>query len=130
MMDTLLLRPSPPTRLAALLVFTLVVFNLFYHGAQPYSVGLIPAPWDKAVHATLFAGFATLTWVMLGGRSPFADLLAPIAAIVIGVADEWAQSFVPGRGVDASDLVADAIGAVLAVGALATLRRRALLRSG
>ena len=130
MMDTLLLRPSSPIRLAALLLFTLVVLNLFYHGAQPYSVGLVPAPWDKAVHATLFGGLATLIWVMLGGRRPLADLLAPLGAMGVGVVDEWAQSFVPGRGVDAADLIADAVGALLAVGVLATLRRRAALRRG
>jgi hypothetical protein len=128
-MDTLLLRPSVRIRVLALLLCTLVAGNLFVHGAQPYSVGVFAAPWDKGVHAVLFAAFATLIWVVLGGRRPFADVVAPLAAIGIGVADEWAQSFVPGRSVDAADLAADAFGALAAIWVLATLRRRAVLRA-
>jgi VanZ family protein len=129
-MDSLLLRPSVRMRVLALLMCLLVAANLFAHGAQPYSVGVFTAPWDKAVHAVLFAAFATLIWVVLGGRRPFADVVAPLVAIGIGVADEWAQSFVPGRSVDAADLAADAFGALAAIGVLTMLRRRAGLRAG
>ena len=111
-------------RMLALLAFVFVAANLFWHGAQPYAVGLVSAPWDKLAHLTLFGGFGGTAWVMLGGGRPTADVLVPMAAIIVGLADEFAQSFNPGRVVGLGDLAADAIGAVLAVATLALLRER------
>lgn len=123
-----LLRPLlfPPRwmRLLALLAFVFVGVNLFWHGAQPYAVGLIAAPWDKVAHMTLYGGFGATAWVMLGGGRPTADLLAPMAAVTIGIADEFAQSFNPGRVVGLGDLAADALGALIVVSMLALMRER------
>ncbi len=115
-------------RLLALNAFVLVAANLFWHGAQPYAVGAVPPPWDKLAHVVLYAGFAAAAWVMLGGGRRTADVLAPMAAIAVGVLDEVAQTFNPGREVGLWDLAADATGAILAVLLLASARR-ALRRS-
>jgi VanZ family protein len=120
----LLLAPPRWLRLLALLAFALVAVNLFWHGAQPYAVGLFRPPWDKLAHAVVFGGFAALAWIGLGGTRPRADLLAPLAALALGAADEWAQSMHPGRSVGLDDLAADFAGALLAVTVLAVLRNR------
>jgi VanZ family protein len=121
-----LLRPVlfPPRwmRLLALLAFTFVAANLFWHGAQPYAVGAVSEPWDKLAHLVLYGGFGGAAWVMLGGGRPTADVLAPMAALLVGVADEFAQSFSPGRVVGLGDIAADAIGALLVVMTLVWLR--------
>jgi VanZ family protein len=116
--------PTRWMRMLALLAFVFVLANLFWHGAQPYAVGVVPAPWDKLAHLTVYGGFGALAWVMLGGGRPTADVLAPMAAVLVGVADEFAQSFNPGRVVGLDDLIADAIGAVLVVATFALLRER------
>jgi VanZ family protein len=116
----------PPrwVRAIAALAFVLVAANLFWHGAQPYAVGLIPPPWDKLAHAIVYAGFAAAAWVMLGAARPTADVLAPAAALSVGVVDELLQGLHPGRVAGLADLAADAAGAILAVAVLCTLRER------
>jgi VanZ family protein len=111
-------------RLLALFAFVFVAANLFWHGAQPYAVGVVAPPWDKVAHLILYGGFGGAAWVMLGGGRPTADVLAPMAAVIIGVADEFAQSFNPGRVVGLGDIAADAIGALLVVTTLVWLRER------
>ena len=111
-------------RLFAAFAFVTVAANLFWHGSQPYAVGLIQAPWDKLAHLVLYAGFCGAAWITLGGARPAADVLAPLAAIAIGLADEILQSFNPGRVVGIADLAADAVGALLAVALLGSLRAR------
>lgn len=116
--------PTRWMRMLALLAFVFVAANLFWHGAQPYAVGIVNEPWDKLAHLTVYGGFGALAWVMLGGGRPTADVLAPMAATLVGIADEFAQSFNPGRVVGLADLTADAIGAVLVVATLALFRER------
>ena len=55
-----------------------------------------------------------------------------VGAVLWGVSDEWHQSFVPGREVDAVDLLADVAGSALAVAAasLPGAARRLLARCG
>lgn len=125
--DTVLaLLTDPPAwlRAGAATLLVALAANLFYHGAQPYAVGLIQPPWDKLAHAVLFGGVAGLAWVALGGRGRIADLGAFVVAAGIGAIDEAVQSLLPGRSVDAVDLVADVVGAALAVWLLRTLRAR------
>ena len=124
-----LLNPPRRLRVLALILFAALAANLFYHGAQPYAVGLIPPPWDKLAHLFVFGGFAGLTWVALGGVS-LANWLAPLAAVVVGLADEFWQGFHPGRSVDVKDVVADLVGGVLVVLVLAWLRRSVVRRHG
>lgn len=122
------LRPVlfPPRwmRVLALVVLAALVTNLLWHGAQPYAVGLLPAPWDKLAHLAVYGALGGAAWVGLGAGRATADLLAPMAAIAIGVIDEFAQTFNPGRMVGLDDLVADALGAILVVAVLAALRER------
>jgi VanZ family protein len=70
----------------------------------------------------LYGGFSAAAWVALGGARPTADLLAPIVAVSVGLLDEYAQSFAPGREVGLDDLFADSVGAVAAVLVLTALR--------
>ncbi len=60
--------PSPRDRAWATAVALFLIANLFYHGAQPYAVGAVPAPWDKPVHMLLFFMLGTLAWVAFAGR--------------------------------------------------------------
>lgn len=124
-----LLFPGRRLRLAAGAAFVFASVALLYEGAQPGAVGLVPAPWDKLAHAALFALFGALAWIALGGRVPLASRFAPLAAIAVGVADEFAQSFAPGRVADGWDLLADAIGALVAVRVLVGLRERHVLHA-
>ncbi len=108
--------------LAAVLAIGVCV-NLFLHGAQPYAVGLFRAPWDKLAHASLFFVLAALAWLITGARH---GLLVIAACALVGAADEWHQSTLPGRAAGFDDLAFDLIGAVAAVWLLSTVRRRLL----
>jgi VanZ family protein len=125
----LIVRPPRWLRVLAGTLFVLAAALLLYQGAQPYAVGLFPVPWDKLVHAIVFAGFGALAWVSMGGTPPLADRIAPMAAFAVGIADEWAQAYVPGRVMDPGDLAADLLGAWLAVRILVGLRRRLAIAS-
>ena len=76
---------------------------------------------DKLAHASGYALLGVLVARALAGGlfSPL-DAAAAAGSIAITVlyaaSDEWHQRFVPGRTADAADLVADALGAVAAVG--------------
>jgi len=102
-------------RAAAATLLVVLVVNLFYHGAQPYAVGLIPPPWDKLAHIAFFGSVAGLAWVSLGGSGPIAAFGAIATAVGIGAIDEAVQSLLPGRSSDAGDLTADLVGAALVV---------------
>lgn len=102
------------------------------------SLSAPPAPpqqlTDKHVHFLVFGGFAlVLLRAWAGGRWAAVTLGASarvaVVAIVYGAIDEWHQWFVPGRHADVLDLVADALGVVLAVG-LACLVGRLFGRPG
>jgi len=72
---------------------------------------------DKLVHAGLFG---ILTWLALQARSRDRGLQMPrwtllVAIAVFAAADEWLQHFVPGRGADAADWIADMVGTLIAV---------------
>lgn len=88
----------------------LLVAGLFVGGAQPVAVNLIPAPWDKVVHAGFFLVLTLLLWQALGGRLG----LAVVLAILLGGLDEFQQAFLPGRYMGLDDWLADAAGVGLA----------------
>ncbi|MEM3396457.1 MAG: VanZ family protein [Thermoplasmata archaeon] len=71
------------------------------------------------LHLFLFVGFGCLLYAgffVLGGRARhFAVNLAWIAGTIYGIADEYHQSFVPGRTMDWKDAVADASGVFLGI---------------
>jgi VanZ family protein len=69
---------------------------------------------DKVAHFTAYLVLGLLTARALGARSQrprTAALLGLLLASLYGVSDEWHQHFVPGRSVDALDLLADVLGA-------------------
>ena len=78
---------------------------------------------DKGAHALLYSGLgALLVRAHAGGWRPPVTLRIAAAAIAVatlyGISDEVHQYFVPPRQAEVRDLLADAIGASLAAGAL------------
>ena len=76
--------------------------------------GQVAAPdivdFDKAAHFFVYGLLATL--VVRAGPRP---VWAVVITILYGLTDEWHQSFTPGRSVEWLDVLADALGAVVAV---------------
>ena len=87
--------------------------GLLVGGAQPVAVGLVPAPWDKLAHASVFAVLAAAIGYASGLRGWPMVLLALGGASAVGLADEWHQVYLPGRRAGWDDLVADCVGALL-----------------
>ena len=94
------------------------------------SLSAVPAPpshlTDKHMHLFAYAGLAlVLVRALSGGRwsAVTAATLwqAALLTVVYGASDEWHQSFVPSRTPDGLDILADAVGAALAVGAVGML---------
>ncbi len=99
-----------------------MVAALFHQGAQPYAVGLIPSPWDKLAHLSLFGLLAALVWLVANARRPWLVLMAVTS---IGMADELLQMRLPGRQAGIDDLIADVLGAAVVLWILSRLARRA-----
>jgi VanZ family protein len=79
--------------------------------------------WDKVLHAGAFGVLALLaTWALARGRVRAATsrvlLAGCLITVLYGATDEYHQSFVPGRDASVYDLLADALGAVGAAGAI------------
>lgn len=68
---------------------------------------------DKLVHFLVFGLLATL--VVRNGFAPRHAWVAVAAVSAFGAADEWHQSFTPGRAAEVADWVADTLGAAVAV---------------
>ena len=92
---------------------------------------------DKHVHAVVYGGLALLLWRACARGWPsswrtWPAAAALAAAVAYGAADEWHQSFVPGRHPELADLAADALGAFLAIAGarLVLARRRPAGRAG
>lgn len=118
--------PSPRERAWAAALVLFIIANLFYHGAQPYAVGAIAAPWDKPVHMLLFFVLGSLAWVAFAGRRFWAVFI--VCAMVAGT-DELAQLLNPGRDVEIADWLADVAGVALAGVLMTRLRTVALARA-
>lgn len=94
---------------------------VFFFSSQASLPGSSLTP-DWIQHAVAFGGLALVVLrAVSGGRwagvTPGAVVAAWLIATIYGITDEWHQSFVPGRMADVRDVVADAAGAALAVGA-------------
>ena len=84
---------------------------------------------DKLLHLAAYGvmgylacrAFATLPRLRLPLMIAMAGF---VFALLFGASDEWHQSFVPGRTCDGWDLVADGVGALLAVAAFSWRRHR------
>jgi len=92
------------------LASVVLVGGLFALGRMPFASGLIPEPWDKLAHVTVFA---LLTWLLYRAFGARAALLAAAVAISVGGADEIHQFFLVGRTSDFADFFADGVGAAL-----------------
>jgi VanZ family protein len=104
---------------------------IYWLSSQPNPLPFVPRGFltnDKLLHAGAYALLAALVrgalaGTRLGPRS--ALLLAVVAGTAYGASDEWHQVHVPNRSPEASDLAADAVGAVAgAAYASVVLRRR------
>jgi VanZ family protein len=99
------------------LVYAVVIFVCSSISDPPSPPGPVT---DKDLHFALFAGLAVVVLrALTRGRWREVTTAATLQAVAIttayGASDEWHQHFVPGRSADPRDLLADAIGAIVAV---------------
>jgi VanZ family protein len=110
-------------RIAAAMLVLAMILNLFFLGAQPVAVNLLPTPWDKFLHGTTFAILACGIGLASGMQGSRGLIIAICGALLIGILDEWHQVYLPGRHPSWDDLLADAVGS-LAGAALLMLWRK------
>lgn len=97
-----------------------MIAAIFIGGSMPASANLFSAPWDKAAHLITFGTIA----VLIGLSFPMRSLsMILIITICLGSADEIHQMFVIGREPGVDDLMADAVGALIALPMIAKLRK-------
>lgn len=104
--------------MVAVLLVVGLPLGLYVGGAQPVAVGLVPAPWDKLVHAAVFALLAGAIGYVSGLRGWRMLVVSICGAVAVGALDEWHQMYLPGRSAGLDDLAADAAGAALGAAAL------------
>jgi VanZ family protein len=99
---------------------------IFYLSAQE-SVGPELPAWTRVVaHAAEYAVLAVLwAWALMPVLGRRAVAIAAAIALAYALADEYHQSFVPGRDADPLDVAADGLGIVLALSAIGTRHRTA-----
>jgi hypothetical protein len=110
----------------ALLATLGIVAILFIGGRQPIAVGLIPHPWDKVVHAGVFALLACAIGLSSNLRGWPKLAIAFFGAVLAGAFDEWHQIYLPGREAGLSDFIADVIGSIFGTAFLAMKISRSL----
>lgn len=107
---------------AATAVYAAAIF-VVSSTAHPFGVQRLPPGVDKVIHAVVFGGLSLTVWMALRSSAPRVSpirlsVLALVTATLYGASDEFHQSFVPGREMDALDVIADGIGACVAQGML------------
>lgn len=124
----LTLAQSTTARVLMPLLWMGVIFALSHQPTLPYPEDLDAMVVSTLGHVTVYAVLAALVWWALPGvPGGWRSALAVAIAALYGVTDEWHQSFVPGRSPDVRDLLADTIGAVIAVLLIGWLVRRGFL---
>ncbi len=103
----------------AFLLATAIPLALLVGGAQPFAVGLVPAPWDKLAHMSVYAVLACAIGFASRRQGASAMLIGFVGALLVGGLDEFSQMHLPGRTAEFDDLVADAVGAGLGTVVLA-----------
>jgi VanZ like family len=106
-------------RWMAFLLAAAIPLGLLVGGAQPFAVGLVPAPWDKLAHMAVYAVLACAIGFASRRHGPSAMLIGFVGALLVGGLDEFSQMHLPGRTAELDDLVADAVGAALGTVVLA-----------
>ena len=90
------------------------------------TVDAVPIALDIAYHVVVFAVMGILGYrvasLHLGPQSRWSYLAALVFAIGYGVIDELHQSFISGRSSAAEDVGYDALGAILGIAAVFTIR--------
>jgi VanZ family protein len=113
---------------APAVVWTAITFVVSH---QPVVVIPFGAP-DYLAHAINYAVLGVLLiWARAGGdwQAMTTPLIASavVLAVLLGIGDEFHQSFIPGREATVQDVMADAVGACAAacvVAVVVTLRRQ------
>lgn len=117
------LRPPLWYSLVCAVLWIWLVYELFHLGQNAGAGVMFPPPLDKVVHFTFYGGITAIAWIALRGRSPYGEVLAPLASVLVGITDELVQSITPGRSAGLDDLLADVIGAAVAIAILMHWRR-------
>lgn len=96
---------------------------IFWSSSQTELPGIVAPFSDKLLHAVAYAGLAlVVVWASVGGTWAGVTarhlLVAVATSAVYGMTDEIHQGFVPARAPDPLDLLADAVGASAAAGAV------------
>ena len=113
-----------PRRRSLTVLGTLLVMGIFFllfgFGSTQASGNLVPSPWDKGVHLAVFALLAIGLRMLMPGLPGW--MLFGLS-IVIALADEVHQLWVPTRQPDWNDGLADLLGAALGLASWAILQR-------
>jgi VanZ family protein len=117
-----MMRQSLGRRLALWLPPMLYAAFIFHLSSESSPLpDLTEAVWDKALHATEYAGLALLlcrAWRGEGVAWTGAMLFGLAVASAYAATDEWHQSFVPLRDANVLDWFADSVGATAGVALL------------
>jgi VanZ family protein len=106
-------------RTVTMLATVAIVASLFIGGRQPVAVNLVSHPWDKLLHAGVFALLACTIGLASDFRGRQKLVVAFFGALLVGVLDEWHQMYLPGREAGWSDFIADVIGSIFGTAFLA-----------
>ena len=113
-MSPLLIKKNlPGARIWATVTVLLAGAGLFVLGAQPVAVGLFSPPWDKLAHLATFAVIGMASGIASGAKGVVKAVCCVAGALVLGIADELHQMYLPGRSASWPDLIADALGGLL-----------------
>ena len=93
------------------------VICIFSHQPQPYIPPIPGLSHDKVLHALVFGLLATaLIRVIPENKRYFLSVFIIILITsILGIIDEFHQSYIPGRFMEGWDMLADGLGATIAV---------------
>lgn len=116
-----------PRNLARLLALVWMGLIYYLSGRPAFDIEQLFFAQDKVAHAVVFGILGALFLASMQPASEGYRLRQLWMAVALtglyGVVDEWHQAFVPGRTPDAWDVVADTLGAVVAVALMYRLAR-------
>ena len=111
---------APPARKFWRLVLLLLLIFVSYMALSPAPPKSLSTSWDKLNHAMAFASLAFCGhWSLGNGRARWFGV--PLALLAYGGAIELLQLNIPGRDGEWADLLGDAVGIALGLGAAKAL---------